>query len=57
MLGKQIRDYGENEIILQEGDDGDWAYLIESGQVLVFVTKDGVEVPLKILGKGEIFGE
>jgi EAL domain-containing protein (putative c-di-GMP-specific phosphodiesterase class I) len=57
MLGKQIRDYGKNEIILREGDTGDWAYLIESGQVLVFVTKDGEEVPLKILGKGEIFGE
>lgn len=57
MLGKQIRDYGENEIILREGEAGDWAYLIESGQVLVYVVKDGAEVPLKILGKGEIFGE
>jgi EAL domain-containing protein (putative c-di-GMP-specific phosphodiesterase class I) len=57
MLGKQIRDYGENEIILREGEEGDWAYLIENGQVLVYVVKDGVEVPLKILGKGEIFGE
>jgi EAL domain-containing protein (putative c-di-GMP-specific phosphodiesterase class I) len=57
MLGRQIRDYTANEIILKEGEEGDWAYLIESGQVLVYVVKDGIEVPLKILGKGEIFGE
>jgi EAL domain-containing protein (putative c-di-GMP-specific phosphodiesterase class I) len=57
MLGKQIRDYGINETILREGDPGDWAYLIESGLVLVYVIKDGEEVPLKTLGKGEIFGE
>lgn len=57
MLGKQIRNYGAEETILREGESGDWAYLIESGQVLVYVTKDGEEVPLKVLGKGEIFGE
>jgi len=57
MLGKQIRDYGAAETILREGEGGDWAYLIESGQVLVYVTKDGEEVPLKVLSKGEIFGE
>jgi sensor c-di-GMP phosphodiesterase-like protein len=57
MLGKQIRNYGVAETILTEGESGDWAYLIESGQVLVFVNKDGEEVPLKVLGKGEIFGE
>lgn len=57
MLGKQIRTFDENEIIFLEGQAGDCAYLIETGRVLVFLMKDGVEVPLKILGKGEIFGE
>jgi len=57
MLGKQIRTFEANEIIFLEGQAGDCAYLIESGRVLVFLMKDGVEVPLKVLGKGEIFGE
>ncbi|MEN9722271.1 MAG: hypothetical protein RJB38_257 [Pseudomonadota bacterium] len=57
MLTSQICDYDENEVILREGELGDRAYLIESGQVLVYLPKDGGEVPLKVLGKGEIFGE
>jgi len=57
MLGKQIRTFAANEIIFLEGQAGDSAYLIETGRVLVFLMKDGEEIPLKILGKGEIFGE
>lgn len=57
MAANQNRIYRENEMIFREGESGDCAYLIESGQVLVFLVKDGVEAPLKTLGPGEIFGE
>lgn len=46
-----------NEIIFREGELGDCAYLVESGRVLVFLNKSDREVPLKILGEGEVFGE
>lgn len=57
MIGKQNRKYKVNQVIFTEGDPGDCAYLIEYGQVLVYILKDGVEIPLMVLGKGEIFGE
>lgn len=57
MLGKQLRTFAKNELIFLENQTGDCAYLIETGRVLVFLLKDGEEIPLKILGKGEIFGE
>jgi diguanylate cyclase len=57
MIGTQNQKFAENEVVFREGDQGDCAYLIEYGQVLVYLEKDGVEIPLKILGKGEIFGE
>lgn len=57
MIGKQNRKFKTNQVIFHEGDPGDCAYLIEYGQVLVYIMKDGVEIPLMVLGKGEIFGE
>jgi sensor c-di-GMP phosphodiesterase-like protein len=57
MIGTQNQKFAENEVVFREGDQGDCAYLIEYGQVLVYLEKDGVEIPLKFLGKGEIFGE
>lgn len=46
-----------DEIIFLQGETGDCAYLIEQGRVLIFLEKDGTEVPLKVLNKGEVFGE
>lgn len=45
------------DLIFREGDAGDCAYLIERGRVLIFLHKDGAEIPLKVLGEGEVFGE
>lgn len=47
----------KDQIIFNEGDAGDCAYIIERGRVLVFMAKGQNEVPLNILGEGEIFGE
>jgi len=47
----------KDQVIFHEGDEGDCAYIIEKGRVLVYINKDVDEVPLSILGEGEIFGE
>jgi EAL domain-containing protein (putative c-di-GMP-specific phosphodiesterase class I) len=53
----QSVDILKDQIIFSEGDAGDCAYIIEKGRVLVYITKDREEIPLSILGEGEIFGE
>lgn len=49
--------YSAGSIIFNEGDNGNCAYLIESGRVEIFVNKNDQELPLGLLGPGEIFGE
>lgn len=44
-------------VIFSEGDEGDCAYIIDEGRVLVYLSKDQDEIPISILGPGEIFGE
>lgn len=46
-----------NEILFSQGDTGDCAYIIEKGRVQIFFIKDKEEIPINILGEGEIFGE
>ncbi|UOF02040.1 EAL domain-containing protein [Bdellovibrio bacteriovorus] len=53
----QSVDIHKDQIIFSEGDAGDCAYIIEKGRVLVYISKDKEEIPLTILGEGEIFGE
>jgi uncharacterized membrane protein len=46
------------QILFRAGDAGDAMYLIESGKVRICVhTKDGHEVTLAELGRGDFFGE
>ncbi|MCX7979048.1 MAG: EAL domain-containing protein [Bdellovibrionaceae bacterium] len=49
--------FAANQLVFSEGDRGDFAYLIEKGQVLVFVVRDGTEIPIRVIGEGEVFGE
>ncbi|AHI06013.1 hypothetical protein BDW_07565 [Bdellovibrio bacteriovorus W] len=53
----QSVDIHKDQIIFNEGDVGDCAYIIEKGRVLVYLNKDQEDIPLTILGEGEIFGE
>jgi CRP/FNR family cyclic AMP-dependent transcriptional regulator len=47
-----------NRVLFHAGDAGDAMYLIESGKVRIRVqTKDGHEVTLAELGRGDFFGE
>ncbi|UCE20737.1 MAG: cyclic nucleotide-binding domain-containing protein [Candidatus Aminicenantes bacterium] len=54
LLGKV---YGNGEVIIRQGESGDSMYEIQDGQVEVIQEKDGREVPLAVLGRGDFFGE
>src|SRR4051812_47145671 len=49
--------FKKDEVIFKEGDDGNCAYLIQAGRVLIYLNEPIDEVPLRILGEGEVFGE
>lgn len=53
------RRYGAGEIIFREGDPGQVLYLVQSGQVRIFVNGlDGSETSVILFGRpGDIFGE
>jgi PAS domain S-box-containing protein len=53
-LGKGFND---GEIIFRQGDVADCLYIILSGKVALCREKDGTEVTLAELGKGDVFGE
>ena len=57
MSVNQSRRLKPNEIIFNEEDVGDCAYLIERGRVLIYLKNGDAEIPLKVLDKGEVFGE
>ncbi|WP_250645687.1 cyclic nucleotide-binding domain-containing protein [Methylobacterium durans] len=44
-------------ILFEEGDAGDYAYLITRGRIEIFLRRDGGEVRLALRSPGEIFGE
>lgn len=46
-----------DSVVIQEGEFGHQAYLIQSGEMLVYLAKDGKEVEIARLGAGEIVGE
>ncbi|MGC2047440.1 MAG: EAL domain-containing protein [Gallionella sp.] len=49
--------FARGQHIFEYGDEGDCAYLIEEGVVEVFVVEQGKERRIKLMGKGELFGE
>ena len=63
MKSPQLFDEFDREVfsagqeIFKSGDFGDCAYLIEEGAVEILVMKDGSEYQIKLIGKGELFGE
>lgn len=55
-LGK--RTFARGMVLFHKGSPGQQLYLIESGQVRIFVLGDaGAEITLNIHGPGECFGE
>ena len=49
--------FSKGDIIFEEGDHGDWFYIIREGKVDVIKKKWFKNILLKELGSGEIFGE
>ena len=49
--------YQPGDIIFQEGDEGDCAYLIESGKVEVSTLQENEFFRVSVLEKGDLFGE
>ena len=49
--------FASGQQIFKYGDVGDCAYLIEEGLVEVLVVKQGEEHRIRLIGKGELFGE
>lgn len=49
--------FKEGDIIFEEGDDGDAAYIVETGSVGIYKNVDGKEFHLATIGAGELFGE
>ena len=52
-----VRTFAAGELILNEGDPGDCAYIVSKGRVEAFKLIHGRRQPLAEMGAGEIFGE
>lgn len=52
-----FQDFEADQVIFNQGDEGNCAYIIEEGRVQISLEKNGVSFPVSILGVGEIFGE
>jgi len=60
LLSAQIkqRDYAKNSIIIAEGDKSDSLYIVNEGQVKIYISdSDGREMQLQTLEPGDYFGE
>ena len=49
--------YRDGETIFEEGNSGDWVYVVLSGEVEVSKTVEGKTFTLGTLKPGEVFGE
>ena len=53
----QRQTYQAGDRIFKEGDEGNLAYVVQSGEVEIVKDVDGVEKVLGTVGQGGIFGE
>ncbi|MCS6913870.1 MAG: cyclic nucleotide-binding domain-containing protein [Myxococcota bacterium] len=51
------REVPAGTLVIREGEEGDTAFIITSGQCEVYKTVDGKKVPLQVLKAGEVVGE
>ncbi len=53
----QERTYPAGSTILDQGDMGDEAYVIQEGQVEIVLVGTKQELPIVVLGRGQVLGE
>jgi CheY-like chemotaxis protein len=51
------RKFHAGQVVFNEGDAGDMAYVVESGRISIFKTLDGRQVVLGQIGANGVFGE
>eukprot|EP00298_Acanthocystis_sp_HF-20_P016792 c21588_g1_i1.p1 GENE.c21588_g1_i1~~c21588_g1_i1.p1 ORF type:complete len:385 (+),score=150.61 c21588_g1_i1:115-1269(+) len=51
------KNFASGEVIMRQGDDGDYFYIIEEGEAHIFVNKDGNETKVMECKEGQSFGE
>lgn len=56
-MTREKLEYNAGDVIFQEGYPADNAYIIQTGKVEIYQTKDGQEQIIATLGPGEMFGE
>lgn len=49
--------FRDGEVIFAEGANGDWMYVVESGEVEISKSVDGRRIVIETLKPGDIFGE
>lgn len=57
LTGDLGRLYQDGEFVIRQGEIGDCMYVIQEGQVEVFIQEGDKEVQLAILNEGDFFGE
>ena len=57
MTGSAKKMFKKGDILLREGEQGDVAYVIESGSVEVLIQRDGALIQIGTRGPGSIIGE
>ena len=51
------RVFHDGEVVVRQGETGDCMYVVQDGNVDVVMDRDGHEVFLRTMGKGEFIGE
>jgi CRP-like cAMP-binding protein len=55
--GKLGKVYSDGEVIVQQGETGDCMFEILEGKVEILQEREGKEIRLNVLDKGDFFGE
>ena len=55
--GSMGKVYEDGEIIIRQGETGDCMYVVQEGEVEVFIDRDGEKVRLAVRREGDLLGE
>src|ERR1700722_7445435 len=57
MAGSAKKIFRKGDVLLREGEQGDSAYVLESGSVEILIQRDGALIQIGTRGAGSIIGE